>query len=223
MVLGKSTSGGRSLTHSCDCFKVLNLRGTILDANHTADFKDRYILGEQLGQGQFSVVQACAVKFTGQLLVCKSVAKDRLIMQDNVQTMKLEIKIMTRLSGHPTVVDLKAVYEVEDYFHLAMGVCSGGELFHQLQKRRRYPESWAKFLFLHLMQVVFYHHHKSIVHGDVKPANILLATKATSSPIKLADFGPATYVKPVRTLFFVRDFSNLCLIYRAYLQFQHRS
>jgi len=53
-------------------------------------------------------------------------------MQDNVQTMKLEIKIMTRLSGHPTVVDLKAVYEVEDYFHLAMGVCSGGELFHQL-------------------------------------------------------------------------------------------
>jgi len=25
------------------------LRGTILDANHTADFKDRYILGEQLG------------------------------------------------------------------------------------------------------------------------------------------------------------------------------
>jgi serine/threonine protein kinase len=30
----------------------------------------------------------------------------------------------------------------------------------------------------------------------LKPENILLATKSLSSPIKLADFGLATYIKP---------------------------
>jgi calcium-dependent protein kinase len=39
-------------------------------------------------------------------------------------------------------------------------------------------------------------HTAGIVHRDLKPENILLATKSFSSPIKLADFGLATYIKP---------------------------
>ncbi|KAJ8448676.1 hypothetical protein Cgig2_010563 [Carnegiea gigantea] len=109
----------------------------------------------------------------------------------------LEIEIMTRLSGHSNVVGLKAVYEEEDYVHLVMELCSGGELFHQLEKHGRYSESRAKVLFWHLMWVIFYCYNKGIVHGDLKLENRLLASKATSSPIKLADFGLATYVKAV--------------------------
>lgn len=45
-----------------------------------------------------------------------------------------------------------------------------------------------------------YCHHKGIVHRDLKPENILLATKGSSSPIKLADFGLATYIKPGQNL-----------------------
>lgn len=198
MAVGRNSSG--ALTQPCRCFKVLNLKETILDASEISDLKDRYVLGEQLGWGQFGVIRACADKFTGEVLACKSIAKDRLVTQDDVQSVKLEIEIMSKLSGHPHVVALKAVYEEEAYVHLVMELCAGGELFHRLEKQGRYSESQAKIIFRHLMQVVLYCHDNGVVHRDLKPENILLATKSSSSPIKLADFGLATYIKPGQSL-----------------------
>lgn len=103
---------------------------------------------------------------------------------------------MSRLSGHPNVVNLKAVYEEEECVHLLMELCAGGELFHQLEKHGRFSESDARVIFRHLIQVVKYCHENGVVHRDLKPENILLATTSSSSPIKLADFGLATYIKP---------------------------
>ncbi|KAK9169265.1 hypothetical protein Syun_001405 [Stephania yunnanensis] len=100
---------------------------------------------------------------------------------------------MTRLSGHPNVVHLKAVYEDENFVHLVMELCAGGELFHRLEKHGRFSESEARILFRHLMLVVVYCHDKGVVHRDLKPENILLATRAVSSPIKLADFGQSLH------------------------------
>ncbi|KAJ6340280.1 hypothetical protein OIU77_008106 [Salix suchowensis] len=71
---------------------------------------------------------------------------------------------MTRLSGHANVVDLKAVYEDEDYVHLIMELCAGGELFHQLEKHGRFSEAEARDLFRHLMQVILYCHENGVVH-----------------------------------------------------------
>lgn len=122
--------------------------------------------------------------------------EDRLVTSDDWQSVKLEIEIMTRLSGHPNVVDLKAVYEEEDFVHLVMELCAGGELFHLLEKHGWFSEFEARGLFRHLMQMVLYCHENEVVHRDLKPENILLATRSSSSPIKLADFGLATYIKP---------------------------
>ncbi|KAL1154136.1 hypothetical protein V6Z11_A09G221100 [Gossypium hirsutum] len=163
-----------------NCYKVASLTKTILDTIQISNLRDRYVLGGQLGWGQFGVIRVCSDKLTGQVLACKSIAKDRLVTLDDFCSIKLEIEIMTKLSGHPNVVDLKAVYEDEDFVHLKYG---------------RFSESEARVLFKHLMQVVKYCHDNGIVHRDLKPENILLATKSSSSPIKLADFGLATYIK----------------------------
>lgn len=112
-------------------------------------------------------------------MACKSIAKDRLVTPDNVQSVKLEIEIMSKLSGHPNVVDLKAVYEEEDYVHLVMELCAGGELFDQLKKYGKFSETEARVLFRHLMQVMMYCHDNGVVHRDLKSENILLATKAS--------------------------------------------
>ncbi|KAG8662139.1 calcium-dependent protein kinase 26 isoform X1 [Manihot esculenta] len=185
---------------SCKCYKVSNLTQTILDATEISNLKDRYMLGEQLGWGRFGVIRACSDKMTGEVLACKSIAKDRLVTPEDVRSVKLEIEIMTRLSGHPNVVNLEAVYEEDNYVHLLMELCAGGELFHRLQKHGRFSEHDARVIFRHLMQVVQYCHENGIVHRDLKPENILLATKSSSSPIKLADFGLATYIKPGHNL-----------------------
>ncbi|XP_050227279.1 calcium-dependent protein kinase 26 isoform X2 [Mercurialis annua] len=185
---------------SCKCYKVANLIQTIVDATEISNFKDRYVLGEQLGWGRFGIIRACRDKVTGEVLACKSISKDRLITLDDVNSVKLEIEIMIRLSGHPNVVNLAAVYEEDNYVHLLMELCAGGELFHRLEKHGRFSEHNARVIFRHLMQVVQYCHDHGIVHRDLKPENILLATKSSSSPIKLADFGLATYIKPGNNL-----------------------
>ncbi|KAL4347031.1 hypothetical protein GQ457_17G025800 [Hibiscus cannabinus] len=200
MAVAKSSSFNETSKQPCNCYKVASLSETILETDQTANLRDRYILGEQLGWGQFGVIRLCSDKFTREVLACKSISKDRLVTSDDARSVKLEIKIMTRLSGHPNVVDLKAVYEDEDYVHLVMELCAGGELFHRLERYGRFSEADARVLFRHLMQVVLYCHEIGIVHRDLKPENILLATKASSSPIKLADFGLATYIKPGQCL-----------------------
>ncbi|GJR66401.1 protein kinase, ATP binding site-containing protein [Tanacetum coccineum] len=184
----------------CNCYKVESLTETILETDQISDLKDRYVLGDQLGWGQFGIIRECSDKLTGEVLACKSISKNRLVTDEDVKSVKLEIEIMTRLSGHPNVVDLKAVYEEEGYVHLVMELCAGGELFHKLEKQGRFSESEARVLFKHLMQVVRFCHDKGVVHRDLKPENILLATKASSSQIKLADFGLATYITPGQSL-----------------------
>ena len=211
MAVAKSNSSSEPST-SYICYKVASLTETILDTKQTSNLRDRYILGKQLGWGQFGVIRACSDKRTGEVLACKSIAKDRLVTSDDLRSVKLEIEIMARLSGHPNVVDLKAVYEEEDFVHLVMELCAGGELFHRLEKHGQFSESEARVLFRHLVQVVLYCHENGVVHRDLKPENILLATRSSSSPIKLADFGLATYIKP-GTCF-------LCFICRYYSSLQ---
>lgn len=106
------------------CYKVASLTETILDTKQTVNLKDRYVLGEQLGWRQFGVIRACTDKLTGEVLACKSIAKDRLVTSDDLRSVKLKIEIMARLSGHPNVVDLKAVYEEENFVHLVMELCA---------------------------------------------------------------------------------------------------
>ncbi|KAI3458207.1 hypothetical protein Pfo_014870 [Paulownia fortunei] len=201
MAVAKSNSYTGSSFHSCSSYAGPSLIVSIVDANETGTLTDKYVLGEQLGWGQFGIIRECIDKFSGEVLACKSIAKDRLVTQEDVRSIKLEIEIMTRLSGHPNVVDLKAVYEEEDYVHLVMELCAGGELFHKLEKHGRFSEPEARTFFRHLMQVVMYCHDKGVVHRDLKPENILLSTKSPSSPIKLADFGLATYIRPGQSLY----------------------
>ncbi|KAF2313222.1 hypothetical protein GH714_009855 [Hevea brasiliensis] len=131
----------------------------------------RYVLGEQLGWGRFGVIRACSDKESGEVLACKSIAKDRLVTLEDVRSVNLEIEIMTR-----------------------------GELFHRVEKHGRFSENESWVIFRNLMQVVQHCHENGIVHRDLKPENILLATKPSSSLIKLADFGLATYIKPGHNL-----------------------
>ncbi|CAL5045438.1 unnamed protein product [Urochloa decumbens] len=188
--------GGGGAEAKYNSYKAPGLRGALLEAAHVSCLEDRYALGPQLGWGQFGVIRSCSDLVTGEALACKSIAKDRLVSPDDVRGVKLEIEVMARLSGHPNVVDLKAVYEDEESVHLVMELCAGGELFHRLEERGCFSEHEAAVLFRYLMEVVAHCHSKGIVHRDLKPENILLVSKSPSSPIKLADFGLATYIQP---------------------------
>ncbi|XP_078447956.1 phosphoenolpyruvate carboxylase-related kinase 1 isoform X2 [Wolffia australiana] len=168
-------------SNQCHCYTVPDLAAPILKSSLTSNLLDRFSLGCQLGWGQFGVIRECTDIFTGERFACKSIAKDR-------------------LSGHPSVVELKAVFEEEDYVHLVMELCAGGELFHLLERCGSFSEGEARTLFRRLMEVVKFCHDMGVVHRDLKPENILLMNDSPSSPIKLADFGLATFFEPGKKL-----------------------
>ncbi|KAJ7525320.1 hypothetical protein O6H91_17G045500 [Diphasiastrum complanatum] len=155
-----------------------------------------YDLGRELGRGQFGVIRHCTSKITGEELACKSIEKRRLTNPGDAEDVRREIQVLERLSCHPNIVELKAVYEDLEFVHLVMELCEGGELFDRIIEKKAFSEAEAAKVLKTLMEVVQYCHGHGILHRDLKPENILLATREASSPIKVADFGLARCFKP---------------------------
>jgi hypothetical protein len=92
---------------------------------------------------------------------------------------------------HPGVV---AVYDLDEERHLvAMELCAGGPLATRLRKGPLPPAealARARELFSTLAAV----HARGVVHGDVKPANLLYRDAGDDAELVLGDFGLAQLV-----------------------------
>jgi calcium-dependent protein kinase len=75
-----------------------------------------------------------------------------------------EVAIMRMLQGHPHVVQLLDVYEDEQYYHLVMELCSGGELFDRIISRGHFSERDAAVIMRSLLDFISFAHSKHIVH-----------------------------------------------------------
>ncbi|KAF1336146.1 Camkk/camkk-meta protein kinase, partial [Globisporangium splendens] len=159
---------------------------------------DNYIILEPLGSGSYADVKLCKEKMSGKLFAMKFInrdimKKDKLGKQSKLDDIKREIAIMKKLN-HPNVLRL---YEVMDdpnmnKLFLVLEYMEHGDLLsHQ---KKKHPHSIMESLHdrdLHcvVLQVVLglaYLHEQKIVHGDIKPQNILVGDHDV---VKIADFG----------------------------------
>jgi len=98
------------------------------------------------------------------------------------------MEIMKSLS-HPNLIPLLDYYDEESKMYLITPICTGGELFDELTKRKTYTEEDARQVMKKIADALQYIHSKGIVHRDLKPQNILLKSSALDSEIFIADFG----------------------------------
>lgn len=69
-------------------------------------------------------------------------------------------------------------------------MCTGGELFDEIIRRKRFSEKDAAFVMKQVLSAVAYCHDHNIVHRDLKPENVLLEDeKANDLSVKVIDFG----------------------------------
>ncbi|XP_010543629.1 PREDICTED: calcium-dependent protein kinase 1-like [Tarenaya hassleriana] len=162
----------------------------------TENFKDFYLLGRKLGQGQFGTTFLCVEKATGKKYACKSIAKRKLLTEDDVEDVRREIQIMHHLAGHPNVISIKEAYEDVVAVHLVMELCSGGELFDRIIQRGHYTERKAAELTRTIVGVVEACHSLGVMHRDLKPENFLFVNKEEESLLKTIDFGLSIFFKP---------------------------
>ncbi|XP_052191804.1 calcium-dependent protein kinase 1-like [Diospyros lotus] len=162
----------------------------------TGNLKEFYTLGKKLGQGQFGTTFLCVEKATGKEYACKSMAKRKLLTEEDVEDVRREIQIMHHLAGHQNVISIYGAYEDAMAVHVVMELCEGGELFDRIIQRGHYTERKAAELTRTIVGVVEACHSLGVMHRDLKPENFLFVDQKEDSLLKTIDFGLSIFFKP---------------------------
>jgi serine/threonine protein kinase len=141
-----------------------------------------YNVGRRLGSGGFGAVHLCSTQ-SGETIAVKFVVSDALAMPAIAALTKVRHKLIAPvLDG--IVIDLASV----SVACIVMPFYSGGTL-HELCNRRRFDLKQAEFCLYSLMQASEFLHEKQIIHGDIKPDNVLVERTPRGNILKLTDYG----------------------------------
>jgi len=127
-----------------------------------------------------------------------------------VNALKRELAVLRRV-GHPSIVKFLEVLDLScNNIAIAMEFVHGQELLSDsallesdekywksnswMKKKCRYTEAQCRFYFCQIVAGLDYLHKNCILHGDIKPSNILL--DQASQKIKIIDFGVSKIVLP---------------------------
>ena len=173
---------------------------------------NNYILLDILGEGSYAEVRLCKERTSDSLFAMKIISKEMLSKKkgggNNSETffddIRREIAIMKKLL-HPNVLRL---FEVLDdpkvnKLYLVLEYMKRGDLFKVLQERVKLSNELEEnpngksqtpyFTELELWNIfrqvsagLRYLHIQNVIHGDIKPQNLLLSDNGI---VKIADFG----------------------------------
>ena len=144
-----------------------------------------------LGRGSFGKVCLVQYKPTKEYYAMKSLKKDVLLDQDQVESTILEKKILQTLD-HPFLVGMVFCFQTEERIYFVMPFVQGGELFQHLRVSKFFKEDKVRFYAASIGLALDYLHNKGIIYRDIKPENILIGEDGY---LKLIDFGMAKIVK----------------------------
>ncbi|XP_026861042.2 peripheral plasma membrane protein CASK isoform X17 [Electrophorus electricus] len=159
-------------------------------------FEDVYELCEVIGKGPFSVVRRCMNRETGQQFAVKIVDVAKFTSSPGLSTedLKREASICHMLK-HPHIVELLETYSSDGMLYMVFEFMDGADLCFEIVKRADagfvYSEAVASHYMRQILEALRYCHDNNVIHRDVKPHCVLLASKENSAPVKLGGFGVA--------------------------------
>ncbi|XP_058531110.1 serine/threonine-protein kinase D2 isoform X2 [Ochotona princeps] len=148
---------------------------------------------EVLGSGQFGVVYGGKHRKTSRDVAVKVIDKLRFPTKQESQ-LRNEVAILQSLR-HPGIVNLECMFETPEKVFVVMEKLHGDMLEMILSSEKgRLPERLTKFLITQILVALRHLHFKNIVHCDLKPENVLLASADPFPQVKLCDFGFARII-----------------------------
>ncbi|CAO3657944.1 unnamed protein product [Rhizopus stolonifer] len=154
---------------------------------------ERYRLIRQMGRGSSGLVHlAIDIKTNTHYAVkevCKFIRSEK--KRKTTKTFNQESKIMKELN-HKHIIQLKEIIEDSDSIFLVMELAQQAIMEivpHSFTKP--YSNNECREYFKQILDSVDYLHQHGVIHGDIKPENILLTNQKT---VKLIDFGNATRI-----------------------------
>lgn len=169
------------------------LRKLDQNSSNIRNLNAKYDVGWKLpiGEGAFSTVFVGRNRATNHKVAIKKIPReftDSTSFQNEIDAL-LHIQ---ENGGHPHICSLNESFEDEENFYLVLDLVNGGEMFEHLIKLGAYSEADAARLVREAALALCFIHGIGLVHGDLKPENLMLSTdRSEDSSIKLVDFGCA--------------------------------
>ena len=157
---------------------------------------NQYQIIEEIGCGSFAKVYLARDVETGKLYAMKQFKLKTLQRKENgLSQLEREIQSMRRFN-HPNIMRLHEVLHVEetDVVYLVLEYADCGSLqkmillksLSTMCKDNERDQQWIKYVFMKVLDAVFYLHKQGVVHQDIKPSNILVNLDGN---VYLSDFG----------------------------------
>eukprot|EP00546_Thalassionema_frauenfeldii_P014360 CAMPEP_0178916536 /NCGR_PEP_ID=MMETSP0786-20121207/12704_1 /TAXON_ID=186022 /ORGANISM="Thalassionema frauenfeldii, Strain CCMP 1798" /LENGTH=692 /DNA_ID=CAMNT_0020589903 /DNA_START=291 /DNA_END=2369 /DNA_ORIENTATION=- len=144
-----------------------------------------------LGEGSFGTVYQATDRKNGEKVAVKKIPKK---FTDDVGFQReMDALLHVRdAGGHPNICGLRENFEEGRHYYLALDLIEGGEMFDHLVKLGAYSEADASRLIREIASALAFLHGIGVVHGDMKPENVMLSTSnASDAVVKIVDFGCA--------------------------------
>jgi serine/threonine-protein kinase len=153
---------------------------------------DRYELDDVIGVGGTGIVYSATDRTLDEPIALKMLRPE--LLADNPRAreeLKQELRLTRRVS-HRNIVRTHDFGVSRGVPYLTMEYVEGTSLAAVLARRGALPSSVVLALAKQLMRALEAAHEQGVTHGDVKPANVLLANDGL---LKVTDFGVATLVR----------------------------
>ncbi|KAH6984367.1 kinase-like domain-containing protein [Ilyonectria sp. MPI-CAGE-AT-0026] len=150
-------------------------------------FKKRYSRLDLLGKSHFAKVRRC--RSDGRSFAAKFLRTR--------QDTPLDEKPNLILLGiqHPNIVAIREVFHEGGRMIHVMELMAGNSLFNFVTSKQMLAETECRTIFRQIFSAVQFLHSRNIVHRDIKPESILMAS-TTGLQAKLGCFNLATYMSP---------------------------
>jgi serine/threonine protein kinase len=151
---------------------------------------ERLEIGREIGSGPLGTVYEAVHKDLPQRVAVKIVQPKAAIGSAERQRLLEEVTVVQKLQ-HPHIVGLLELGLLRRAFYFVSDYCDGGSLDQWLQRDGKLILGQVRPLLLQSLDALNYAHQQGILHGDLKPQNMLLHHQEKKLIVRLNDFGLA--------------------------------
>ena len=159
----------------------------------------RFVVERELGRGGFGVVYLAHDPAMDRRVALKVPCADALLAPGVRRRFLREARAAARLD-HPNLVPMYEADEVGPICYIASAYCEGPTLAHWLAARPGPISPRRAARLVHTLALAMAHiHSRGLLHGDLKPGNILLnpSPRPGDDPMpRITDFGLARLIEP---------------------------
>ncbi|WP_432979642.1 protein kinase domain-containing protein [Dactylosporangium sp. CA-233914] len=149
---------------------------------------NRYRLESEVARGAIGAVWRAYDTQAGEWVAVKVLRHEAAAVPELKDGFLGEAELLAGLE-HPSVIRVMNLVSETNVLAIAMELVTGPDLRRRLRAEGPLPPAVAAEVVAQVADALAYVHANNIVHGDVKPGNLLVPTDG--GPVRLADFGVA--------------------------------